>query len=60
MWLGKEIVLRSFRLLSCHVYPQINPGGQQCGAVFTGIANCITFCMYAVFNINLTLRTVIN
>lgn len=52
---------RNCRLFYCHVYPHImSPGGQNYGTMFLGMASCITFRMYAVFNINLKFLTVIS
>lgn len=37
-----------------------SPGGQNYGTMFLDMASCITFHMYAVFNINLKFLTVIS
>lgn len=59
-WLGKGNRVKKVQapLLPC-IFSNHHgcPGGQQCGTIFMGMSNCITFCMYAGFNISLTVIT---
>lgn len=61
-WLGKgkRKNLYAFLLPCIPSHHDGSPGGQNYGTMFLGMASCITFRMYAVFNVNLTFLTVIS
>lgn len=62
-WLGKGKSIKKFQAFLLPCIPSNHdgsPGGQHYGTIFLGMANCITFRMYAVFNISLKFLTVIS
>lgn len=59
-WLGKGKKFQAFLLPCIPSHHDGSPGGQNYGTMFLGMASCITFHMYAVFNINLKFLTVIS